>query len=157
MDNIDEIDLIESVARSLSRQARIGIRFSGFNINGQKVFSRFGFSIDDSQSILSKIIGSEWLQLELLHGHLDRYDIEERATAIRQLIQVVDQASNQGCRIEAIDIGGGILIRYLESPAEWIQFKETLVSAVKGNHPSFTFRGDGPRICACWKRINRTG
>jgi diaminopimelate decarboxylase len=153
IDNADELELVESIAQSLSRPARIGLRFAGFYINGKKIFSRFGFSVKDSHSLLLRIIGSNWLKIEFLHAHIDRYDINERAAAIRQLIEIVDDARHLQCKIEAIDIGGGILIRYLENSLEWSQFEDALTNAVKGERSFFTFREDGLGLMRAGKEI----
>lgn len=143
IDNLDELRLVSAMAKSLGRQARIGLRFSGFRAKQRSVFSRFGFPIDDFRSLLLETAKESSLQLELLHAHLDRYDIEERALALRQLIEVADCAAVEDQKVSAIDLGGGILIRYLESQSEWQTFLESLVESVAGDRASFTYQGDG--------------
>lgn len=143
VDNLDELRLVSAVAKSLGRQARLGLRFSGFKVKQRCVFSRFGFPIDDFRSLLLETAKESNLQLELLHAHLDRYDIEERALAARQLIEVADCAALDDQKVSAIDLGGGILIRYLESQSEWHTFLESLVESVAGDRASFTYQGDG--------------
>jgi diaminopimelate decarboxylase len=143
IDNADEIDMIGATAQRLGGTARVGVRFAGFNVKGRKVFSRFGLPIDDASTILAKIDADSHLKLELLHAHLDRYDTEERAWAARQLLQVADHAQANGRKIDAIDLGGGILIRYLEQEQQWNAFLEALVDSVAGHRPRFTYMGDG--------------
>lgn len=143
VDNPDELKLVRAVTESLERTARIGLRFSGFKVGGRKVFSRFGLPIDDHRVFLSAVAEDSRLQLELLHAHLDRYDIEERACAARQLIEVADFAISEGRKVTAVDLGGGILIRYLDSAAEWKMFLDNLVASVRGEIPAFTYLADG--------------
>ncbi|HEY9869607.1 MAG TPA: alanine racemase [Candidatus Obscuribacterales bacterium] len=143
IDNADEMELVRSVARSLGKTARIGLRFSGFQVGGRAVFSRFGFPIGDAGELVAGATQSEHVKLELLHAHLDRYDTEERATAAQQLIKIADHLATLGHPISGIDLGGGILIRYLEKESEWQAFLQQLVASVKGDEPPFTYRDDG--------------
>ncbi len=143
VDNEDELVLLRTVAASLGKSARVGLRFAGFTVQGRKIFSRFGFPIDQSASIISSVVHSRWLQLECLHAHLDRYDINERAAAARQLIELADYCAIIGAKIESLDLGGGVLMRYLEEPEQWNDFVDGLSASVKGERPSFTYRQDG--------------
>lgn len=143
IDNADELELVRSVACSLGRAARIGLRFSGFQVGGRTVFSRFGFPIGDASELVAGVTQSEQLKLELLHAHLDRYDAEERAAAALALIKVADRLAGLGHLIAGIDLGGGILIRYLEKESEWQAFLKQLVASVRGDEPTFTYRDDG--------------
>lgn len=143
VDNSDELTLVKSVAASLGLTARVGIRFSGFNVNGRTVFSRFGFPIAEFRALLAELENHSSVQLELLHAHLDRYDIEERALAARQLLEVADYAKTKGQKISALDLGGGILIRYLESEDQWQTFLDDLLKSVSGERASFTYHNDG--------------
>ncbi|MBX9685327.1 MAG: alanine racemase [Candidatus Obscuribacterales bacterium] len=143
IDNLDEITLAKAAAQSMGRVARVGLRFSGFRVNQRKIFSRFGLPVDEYRALLSEIGSESGLQLELLHAHLDRYDIEERAYAARQLIEVADCASMDGKKVSSIDLGGGILIRYLEKSEQWTAFQDELMSSVAGKRPTFTYMADG--------------
>lgn len=143
IDNEDELVMVRTVASSQGKSARIGLRFAGFTVHGRKVFSRFGFPIEHSASIISSVVLSRWLQLECLHAHLDRYDTTERAVAARQLIELADYCTIIGAKIESLDLGGGILMRYLDEPQEWGNFIDALIGSVKGERPYFTYRQDG--------------
>jgi diaminopimelate decarboxylase len=143
IDNADELELVRSVARSLGKCARIGLRFSGFEAGAGKVFSRFGFPVAEAGELVATATQSGQLKLELLHAHLDRYDTQERAVAALQLIRIADSLAALGHPISGIDLGGGILMRYLESESEWQAFLDQLVASVRGDHPPFTYRDDG--------------
>jgi diaminopimelate decarboxylase len=45
--------------------------------------------------------------------------------------------------VSALDLGGGILIRYLENENDFRDFEEALISSVRGERQPFTFLGDG--------------
>lgn len=149
IDNRDELELVSSVARLGPNVPRIGLRFAGFPVGGQTVFSRFGLPLADAGELLRHVAAATTprLELRLLHAHLDRYDVGERAAAARHLLRVADGASEYGHPVEAIDLGGGILIRYLEAASQWEAFLEAQHAAVRGERPSFTYLNDGLGLC----------
>lgn len=143
IDNEDELQLVKAVATAQGKTARIGLRFSGFTAHGKRIFSRFGFPIQHSASIISSVVLSKWLQLECLHAHLDRYDTLERAAAARHLIELADYCAIIGAKIDSLNLGGGVLVRYLEDPMQWGNFVDALMGSVKGERSCFTYCQDG--------------
>lgn len=143
VDNPDELETIQKLATLLNAKARVGLRVAGFKVGARQVYSRFGIPIDDFASVLEKIDANGLLKVENLHAHLDRYDTEERATAGFQLLELIDFSRTKGHDITSIDLGGGILIRYLDDAEQFKNFTDTLVKSVNGEKPTFTFRGDG--------------
>lgn len=143
VENLDELELIAQVAAASGKTARIGLRFAGFKIGERQVYSRFGLPLADAEAIFKKVAAQPFLGLELLHAHLDRYDIEERALAGTQLVELSDRARKHNLTIRAIDLGGGIVMRYLDSPGQWDHFQSELQAAVMGKRPSFTFADEG--------------
>lgn len=151
IDNADELALIVLIARKLNKCARVGLRFSGFEVKERTVYSRFGFPVDDAEAILASLSegfpsaadASPLLSLEVLHAHIDRYDVGERACAARYLLRIADRASHFGHKVQGIDLGGGILMRYLESESQWKAFNKALVDSVRGDHPPITYLSDG--------------
>lgn len=151
IDNTDELQVVENLAVELSKQARVGLRFSGFKVESRTVYSRFGFPIDDADVLLQRFAdcarlstGEPSLSLEILHAHLDRYDTAERGCAAFYLLQVADRARALGHKsLLGLDMGGGILMRYLQDESQWLSFQEALPATVRGDLPPFTFQGDG--------------
>ncbi len=143
IDNSDELDLIKVVVQELGKSAQIGLRFSGFAVADSRVFSRFGLPVADAHKIIDAIKETPLLQLDFLHAHLDRYDIGERAAAAWQLLALADYANSRGHKISSIDLGGGILMRYLESSEQWESFQDALLASVRGERPYFTYLNDG--------------
>jgi diaminopimelate decarboxylase len=143
IDNYDELELARAVAAASGKVARIGLRFSGFEVQARKVFSRFGFDIAEANALLDAVSAASELRLELLHAHLDRYDTSERAAAARHLLRLASRAEQLGIKLDGIDLGGGILIRYLESQSDFEGFVAALIDSVRGARDSFTWLQDG--------------
>lgn len=167
VDNIDEVEQIGTAARKLGKPARIGLRFSGFEVLGTKVFSRFGLPFEDHRQILSTVDPSI-LKLEFLHAHLDRYDTTQRAIAGLRLLEVADCAAELGHTISSVDLGGGIVMRYLNSRQQWEEFNDSLLASVAGERPYFTYLEDGlgyhrtgngvigkPDLYPAWNQISK--
>jgi len=142
VENEDELSMLKQLAASRNEAVKIGLRFSGFEIEKRTIYSRFGFKLKDHQAIIDGCKDCN-LNVILLHAHIDRYDIAERAMAARQLIRVSEYAREAGNNCNSIDLGGGILMCYLEHEEQWRNFQDELIAAVKGERESFTFKGDG--------------
>lgn len=144
IENEDELKAALELSSSADAgKMRVGLRFSGFEQNGRKLFSRFGFDISDAPCLLESIAACPAIELEFFHAHLDRYDTEERTEAAGMLLELVERARQLGLAPGAIDLGGGILIRYLQSEEDWLLFNKKLKSSVLGKEDSFTYLDDG--------------
>ncbi|SDM69498.1 Y4yA family PLP-dependent enzyme [Kriegella aquimaris] len=147
IDNLDELQLANKVAGDLNQKATIGLRISGFQVGKQKLYSRFGFDIEQDVYNLKVWFSDSStfknLQLTGFHFHLDGYSIEERGEATIQSLTIVQQFRQMGHHIEFLDIGGGILMNYLESKAEWVTFQNNLKDAVLGKGEAITFNNNG--------------
>jgi len=151
IDNADELALAESLARRAGRRLPIGLRLAGFRYRGEKLHSRFGFDVDR----LAGIVGHAWgpspacphLRLEGLHFHLHGYSAGQRAAALHRCLDVHEELAPQlaaaGIRLDFVDAGGGIPVRYLASEEEWIAFRRALEQAVLGRRPPVTFANAG--------------
>ncbi|NNE77661.1 MAG: Y4yA family PLP-dependent enzyme [Pricia sp.] len=147
IDNLDELQLANKIATDLKKIAVVGLRLSGFRVGGEKLYSRFGFDIERDVFHLA-----EWfmdttvfpsLKLTGFHFHLNGYSIEERGEAALQTIEVIQRFRVNGHNIDFLDIGGGILMNYLESKKEWKDFKYRLKQAVLGKEEPITFNNNG--------------
>lgn len=147
IDNLDELQLTNNVAAHLKQKAIVGLRLSGFQVAGEKLYSRFGFDIEKDIYNLKMWFSNtptfENLELAGFHFHLDGYSIKERGEAIIQSINVIQQFRQVGHTIKFLDIGGGILMNYLESKEEWITFQNNLKSALLGDVEPITFKNNG--------------
>jgi len=109
IDNFDELSLVESLARGLNRNARIGIRVS-FRY-GAASWTKFGFSDDngDANRALKRIAGNRNLSLELLHHHGGTFVLihDLYAQAAERLIALASRARELGLAPTMVDFGGG--------------------------------------------------
>jgi len=147
LDNEDECHLVNRVAGELGKTAKIGIRISGFQYRGNRLYSRFGFDTDRVVEFITSHLGRENeyenLQYEGFHFHLNGYSTEQRSEALLQSIHLSDRLLTQDIRTSFIDMGGGILINYLSSQTEWGTFWSELKKAVLGERHPVTFGNTG--------------
>lgn len=143
IDNLDELALIEKVASRIGKTARCGLRFSGFKTEERIIKSRFGFPIEDASSLARKIASSPNLSLEVFHAHIDKYSPRERTLAAFAMIDLIKTLKADEIEIKSIDLGGGILICYLEEERHWLDFLDGLIESVKGKAPSFNYGNEG--------------
>ncbi len=147
LDNQDECDLLNSIAQKTDKQTPVGFRVSGFYTDTGKLYSRFGFDIDEVESFIVTTCSPKGKYSHLtykgLHFHLNGYSTEERGAALSQCFFLAEKLKTQGFTSQFIDIGGGVLINYLKSKNEWEIFREELKKAVKGEREEITFNNDG--------------
>lgn len=147
VDNDDECQLINRIAKSISKKAKIGFRISGFLINGKKLYSRFGFDVDTVVDYIKDNVGSDKNYNSLtvigLHFHLDGYSIEHRGIAAIECMTIAKILRDALFPITFVDMGGGILINYLKEESEWNTFKDQLIQQTILEQEHLTFKGDG--------------
>ncbi|MEH6679199.1 MAG: Y4yA family PLP-dependent enzyme [Sediminicola sp.] len=147
LDNQDECQLVQEIAELLDKKALVGFRVSGFEHQGTKLYSRFGFDISKIGEFISVNIGQgkKWDLIECLglHFHLDGYSTSQRSSALLQCIHEAVTLKKEGYGISFIDMGGGILMNYLKDKREWESFAERLQLAVRGLGKNVTFNNDG--------------
>ncbi|MFN2374491.1 MAG: Y4yA family PLP-dependent enzyme, partial [Cyclonatronaceae bacterium] len=147
LDNEDECCLVNRLAGESGKTAGIGIRISGFQYRGDKLYSRFGFDTANVVEFITSRLGRgfdyENLHFKGFHFHLNGYSAEQRSEALLQSVQLADRLLTQGIRTSFIDMGGGILINYLSSASEWEVFWSELQKAVRGERRPVTFGNAG--------------
>lgn len=144
LDNHDEIEAVAEVARDCGSTAKIGVRVSGFEVCGDKLYSRFGFDVEQVVEVIAdEILANDYFDYKGFHFHLNGYSIPERSMAILTLIGCVDQLKSYGANTEFIDIGGGLLMNYLSDQQEWEYFQQELQLAVAHRREPITFNNNG--------------
>lgn len=147
LDNEDECVLTQAVAKRIGQKANVGFRISGFEVDEEKLYSRFGFDVDDVIDFISSYVGEnktfDQLEVTGLHFHLDGYATHQRSISLITSVNIVSKLKNKGYNISFIDIGGGILINYLEDEKEWLAFNENLKKAVVEEDNDITFNDNG--------------
>lgn len=147
LDNDDECVLVNDLAEKNNCKARVAFRLSGFYVNKKKLYSRFGFDIDDIEEYLMKHVGKDKkynnFKVEGLHFHLDGYSTRQRSEALLQCISLVQKLRENDFSFRFIDMGGGILINYLKHKEEWLNFDVRLKESLKGKISPITFNNNG--------------
>ncbi|MFG0288754.1 MAG: Y4yA family PLP-dependent enzyme [Rhodopirellula sp. JB044] len=159
VDNDDELDVIHAVTSDLAIPAHIAIRLSGFSHNESKLHSRFGFDIDLVNEVadkLSVLAVNGRAELRGIHFHLDGYSADQRKSAIRQCLPLIDRLRDQGHAIRFLDIGGGLPISYLADGKQWSSFWKSLQRSLLGHQPPITYRNHGLGLRHDGSRINGT-
>ncbi len=148
IDNPDELSRTALLSARLDRQAEIALRISGFQHDGHKLPSRFGFDIEKIVPLLRDLQQSapntlQTLNLTGVHFHLDGYSQAQRISALRQLLPLVDQLRDMQFPIRFIDIGGGFPMSYLDSETEWNEFWMIHKQALLDRQEPLTWQNHG--------------
>lgn len=143
IDNLDEYEALDGIVRANETHANISLRIGGFTSGGKKLSTRFGFSIREAKEFArQKIKEHPFISITGLHFHLNGYSIEQRADAIDQCLDLVDNLASEGITCQHLDIGGGYLVNYLAEKGEWDNFHQELKKAVLGQRDAITYHND---------------
>jgi len=138
VDNEDELETIVEIAEG--RRVILGFRISGFEVNDAKLYSRFGVDIDNALGLIQEWLEKyENIEYRGLHFHLDGYDLDQRRKALEDCLQLAESLPGT----EFIDIGGGLLMNYLEDQQEWENFERRLVKSLGDGDEEITYKRDG--------------
>ena len=121
VENIQELDVVESVALELGRALPIGLRVNPdvdpkthpYIATGLQE-SKFGLAIPVAESILPRILKSPHLDLEAVACHIGSQlsSPQPLRDAIELLGNFAKRCIDQGARLRAIDVGGGWPMHY---------------------------------------------
>lgn len=145
IDNADELQQLRQMIDG-ERTASIALRVSGFRHANESLHSRFGIDVHlllDFLQTHGEPFSNGLVSLDGLHFHLDGYSAEQRVSAIRQCLPLIDHLRSRGHDIRFLDIGGGIPMSYLDDETQWTTFLDTHRSALLGNRPPLTYRNHG--------------
>ena len=147
LDNDDECILVNDLAEKINKKAIVAFRISGFHVDQNKLYSRFGFDIDEIEQYLIKHVGEDKAYSNLnavgLHFHLDGYSTHQRSEAVLQCIKLIQNLKEHDFSLRFIDMGGGILINYLKHKEEWLDFHERLKQSLQDEISPVTFNKNG--------------
>ena len=147
LDNEDECVLTQAIAKRIGQKANVGFRISGFTVDQEKLYSRFGFDVDEVANFIASYVGEnksfDMLSVTGLHFHLDGYSTYQRSVSLVASIQIFSKLKEKGYAMSFIDIGGGILMNYLEDEKEWNTFNEQLKKSVLEDSNDITFNNNG--------------
>lgn len=145
LDNAEECRQVADMAAELQSKAVVGIRLSGFMMDNEKLYSRFGVDIEQLETFILDTFQkhTSLLSYQGLHFHLDGYSTKQRSAALAQCLEAADRLERHGLSTHFIDIGGGFLVNYLEYEPEWEEFWEAMREAQLQKRPPLTFRNKG--------------
>lgn len=115
LDNLDELFLLEDVARQMGKTVPCAIRLN-FDTGYSEAWGRFGFNVESgaAHDAARRIAAAGVLKLTGLHSHIGTFVLDPRAYAaqIKIMAQFMDFAEREtGAHIDYIDIGGGFASR----------------------------------------------
>ncbi|KSA12307.1 type III PLP-dependent enzyme domain-containing protein [Maribacter dokdonensis] len=146
LDNEDECVLTQAIANRIGLKANVGFRISGFTVDQEKLYSRFGFDVDEVVNFIASYVGEnksfDMLDVTGLHFHLDGYSTYQRSVSLVASVQIFSKLKEKGYAMSFIDIGGGILMNYLEDEKEWNTFNEHLKKSVLEDSNDITFNNN---------------
>lgn len=147
IDNEDEYNLLRQIAKAMNKSLRVGLRVSGFQVDDEKLYSRFGVDIDDAEAFMLKYLrpgqNDQLLHFTGFHFHLNGYSPRERSVALHRLMDLGEQMARHGFTTHFIDMGGGLLMNYLHDADQWQAFHGALREAALGQRPPLTFGNNG--------------
>ncbi len=149
VDNADELRRLVRVAAQMDRTAPVALRLAPV-LPGGRLPTRFGLDEEEALAIAAgrPPYAATGLRIEGVHFHLDGYDAADRVTAIDQALVVIDALREHGHEPSFVDIGGGIPMSYIDSPAPWRRFWEEHRAALLGRRAALTFDGHGLGLLA---------
>ena len=115
LDNLDEMFLLEDVARQLGQTVPCALRLN-FDTGFSEPWSRFGFNVESgaAHDAARRIAAAGVLKLTGLHSHIGTFVLDPRAYAaqIKIMGEFMGFAEREtGAQIEYLDIGGGFASR----------------------------------------------
>lgn len=140
LDNMDEMQALADLCAARDSALPVGIRLAGFTRDGEKMYSRFGFDIDDADTILRAVDTAPGVRLAGLHFHLNGYAAADRIVALSHCLDLLAEARPDGHAGLFIDIGGGIPMAYLDAPEQWDQWHDAHAAALRGQRAPITHR-----------------
>ncbi|MBD3627828.1 Y4yA family PLP-dependent enzyme [Cyclobacterium sp.] len=146
LDNWDEVELLQKAAHGIGKTVKVGLRLGGFSFQVGNLRTRFGFPPSDAIKVISQIQEDERvsnIRFEGFHFHLNGYNMDHRIKAIKETLVLVDKLKEKGIDTKFLDIGGGILVNYLESESAWQEFHNEVKDAVLGKRNPINYKNDG--------------
>ena len=146
VDNLTELDLLDSMARSAGKTARILFRIKpgvdahthSFVRTGQ-IDSKFGLALETGEALEAVKAAAKLKNVELvgLHCHIGSqiFDIEPFEHAAEVMLAFIAQIKEEtGIIIHELDLGGGFGIKYVpeNDPVSYDSYMERVSKVVKG-------------------------
>jgi len=141
VESTEEIELISRISRQIKRKTRIAIRVNPDidphthkHITTSKAENKFGIPYEQAASTAEKIRKDKNLILSGLHCHLGSQiiSLSPYIQMAKKLSLLVKQLTARGMRLEYLDIGGGLGIKYHnEKPPTPYELAESILPVLK--------------------------
>ena len=121
VESASELDRLDSVARKAGRKAPVSIRVNPDVDPGTHPYistglkeSKFGVALDEALLLYRRAAGLAGIELRGIDMHIGSQivDLDPHLEAAAKVLALVDQLAAEGIRLQHIDFGGGIGIRY---------------------------------------------
>lgn len=141
--NIDSFSELESILNIRKEQAieektKIVLRISWFS---KSKISRFGIELSQKEKLIKYL----WeyrheFQVVWLSFHLDTIEIQEKVSALEELLKLQKDFVRWWIQIRKINIGWGFRLSYLENKASWEVYLELLKKELVDSDISITWK-----------------
>jgi len=145
VDNVDELGLLDSIAKRKNRKARILIRFAGMPLEGltsadqstASTWTKFGFPIEDAEKIYKSIHSYKYISFEGISAHIGTQICDESGydRLMDYIISLAETALQCKLNVNYVDIGGGFPVSYM-TQSDWIDFRARLRDQLSGRLPT---------------------
>jgi diaminopimelate decarboxylase len=121
VESASELDRLDSVARKAGKKAPVSIRVNPDVDPGTHPYistglkeSKFGVALDEALLLYRRAAGLAGIELRGIDMHIGSQivDLDPHLEAAAKVLALVDQLAAEGIRLQHIDFGGGIGIRY---------------------------------------------
>jgi diaminopimelate decarboxylase len=138
LDSFEELQRLVEIYQKLNLKTKIPIliRLNNPEIVGRNVKvkdSRFGSNKEELPKFYELIKQYNFLDFKGLHFHADGYDPDMRAGILENLINLLEEAFEQGFSPEIINLGGALREQTLENYQDWSDYLEMLENKLLNN------------------------
>ncbi|MBI1267894.1 MAG: Y4yA family PLP-dependent enzyme [Cryomorphaceae bacterium] len=148
VDSLWELRAIIELRKKLKHRSatKVLLRLSGFTAAHSKFLnkgSRFGITLNEIEEALD-LLESHDQELDF-YGysfHLDTVSITERAVAIENCLELIEESISRDLEPRVLCIGGGYKVNYLEHESDWNEYTTALKESVIGTGESMTWQGN---------------
>jgi diaminopimelate decarboxylase len=147
IDNTDELAQLAAVANAAGATAEVALRLAPV-LADDRPQTRFGFTLDEAIAVARHDAWPAAITITGVHFHLDGYDPDERVSALREALTLIDALRERGHEPTFVDIGGGFPVSYVDSASQWERFWTEHRAGLLGERTPLTFDGHGLGLLA---------
>jgi diaminopimelate decarboxylase len=141
VDNVDELNVLASIAAAAGRVAPILLRFRGMPLAGLTSadqstaadWTKFGFDISEAEGLFLRLAEEGSVRFAGISAHIGTQiaDPVGYERLLTYFLDLAEAARARGLEFRVMDIGGGYPVSFI-SEAEWLSFKRRLHARLRG-------------------------